>query len=43
MLKAIGVNYAQGYGICKPISFESLLKQSNNVHAINQTAQSNER
>ncbi|MGB1799321.1 MAG: EAL domain-containing protein [Gammaproteobacteria bacterium] len=43
MLKAIGVNYAQGYGICKPISFESLLKQSNNVHVINQTVQSNER
>ncbi len=30
MLKEIGVNYAQGYGIDKPMCFEELLSQSNN-------------
>jgi diguanylate cyclase (GGDEF)-like protein/PAS domain S-box-containing protein len=35
ILKEIGVNYAQGYGIEKPKPFEELLQQSNNVIDIN--------
>ena len=31
MLREIGVNYAQGYGIGKPLSFDELLDRSNNV------------
>ena len=31
MLREIGVNYAQGYGIGKPIAFDELLGRSNNV------------
>ena len=31
MLKAIGIDYVQGYGISKPVNFEGLLEQSNNV------------
>ena len=31
MLKVVGVNYAQGYGIGKPMDFDELVKQSNNV------------
>lgn len=35
MLKEIGVDYAQGYGIEKPRPFEELLGQTNNVVHIN--------
>lgn len=31
MLKEIGVNYAQGYGISKPLPFEEILDRTNNV------------
>ncbi|MFT5351453.1 MAG: EAL domain-containing protein (putative c-di-GMP-specific phosphodiesterase class I) [Gammaproteobacteria bacterium] len=31
MLREIGVNYAQGYGIDKPQPFVELLQRSNNV------------
>ena len=31
MLKEIGVNYAQGYGIAKPLPFDELLDRSNSV------------
>ncbi len=31
MLKEIGVNYAQGYGISKPLPFEEILDRANNV------------
>ncbi len=31
MLKAIGVNYAQGYGTGRPLAFDELLGRSNNV------------
>ncbi|MEQ8939129.1 MAG: EAL domain-containing protein, partial [Gammaproteobacteria bacterium] len=31
MLKEIGVNYAQGYGVEKPVPFEELLSRSNNI------------
>ena len=31
MLKEIGVNYAQGYGIAKPVPFGEILGRSNNV------------
>jgi len=31
MLREIGVNYAQGYGISKPVAFDELLGRSNNV------------
>lgn len=31
MLKEIGVNYAQGYGVEKPVPFEELLRRSNNI------------
>ena len=34
MLREIGVNYAQGYGIGKPQPFENLLGKSNNLTAI---------
>jgi hypothetical protein len=30
MLRAIGVNFAQGYGIGKPQPFENLLKRHSN-------------
>ena len=32
MLKEIGVNYGQGYGIGKPISFDTLLRPPNDTH-----------
>jgi len=32
MLKEIGVNYAQGYGIGKPMSFDTLLRAPNDTH-----------
>ena len=32
MLKEIGVNYAQGYGIGKPMSFDTLLRPPNDTH-----------
>lgn len=35
MLREIGVIYAQGYGIEKPVSFDALLDRSNNVSYIN--------
>ena len=35
MLREIGVNYAQGYGIGKPQPFDKLLKRSTNVTDIN--------
>jgi EAL domain-containing protein (putative c-di-GMP-specific phosphodiesterase class I) len=35
MLREIGVNYAQGYGIGKPQPFDELLSRSNNVININ--------
>ncbi len=35
MLKEIGVNYAQGYGIDKPQPFDELLERSTNVTDIN--------
>jgi diguanylate cyclase (GGDEF)-like protein/PAS domain S-box-containing protein len=35
MLREIGVNYGQGYGICKPQPFDELLGRSNNVTDIN--------
>ena len=35
MLREIGVDYAQGHGICKPQSFVELLEQSSNVTDIN--------
>ena len=31
MLKKIGVNYVQGYGIEKPVPFEEILEKFNNV------------
>ena len=31
MLREIGVNYAQGYGIGKPVAFDELLGRSSNV------------
>ncbi len=31
MLKEIGVDYAQGYGIGKPLAFDALLNQLNNI------------
>ncbi len=31
MLREIGVNYAQGYGISKPLAFEELLGRSSNI------------
>jgi EAL domain-containing protein (putative c-di-GMP-specific phosphodiesterase class I) len=31
MLRAIGVNFAQGYGIGKPQPFEDLLKRHSNI------------
>jgi diguanylate cyclase (GGDEF)-like protein/PAS domain S-box-containing protein len=34
MLRAIGVNYAQGYGIGRPLAFDELLGQSSNVSEI---------
>ncbi len=37
MLREIGVNYAQGYGIHKPQSFDELLNRSNNVADINKS------
>ncbi len=37
MLKEIGVNYAQGYGIGKPIPFDELLGRSNNVTDFNKS------
>ena len=39
MLKAIGVDYAQGYGISKPCNFESILKQYDNVYDIKSGSQ----
>jgi len=36
MLKAIGVNHAQGYGIGKPLAVDELLLRSNNVSSIEQ-------
>ncbi len=38
MLKAIGIDYVQGYGISKPVNFEGLLEQSNNVIEIKKRA-----
>jgi diguanylate cyclase (GGDEF)-like protein/PAS domain S-box-containing protein len=38
MLKEIGVNYAQGYGIEKPQPFDELLRRPNNVIDINMTS-----
>ncbi len=35
MLKEIGVDYAQGYGVGRPVPFEELLQKSNNVVNIN--------
>ncbi|MBL1142509.1 MAG: EAL domain-containing protein [Proteobacteria bacterium] len=35
MLKAIGVDYVQGYGIAKPVNFEKLLIRSNNTNELN--------
>ncbi len=37
MLKEIGVNYAQGYGIGKPMPFDELLGRSNNVTDFNKS------
>ncbi len=37
MLREIGVNYAQGYGIHKPQPFDELLGRSNNVTDINKS------
>ncbi len=37
MLREIGVNYAQGYGIHKPQPFDELLNRSNNVTDINKS------
>ena len=37
MLREIGVNYAQGYGIHKPQPFEELLNRSDNVTNINKS------
>jgi diguanylate cyclase (GGDEF)-like protein/PAS domain S-box-containing protein len=36
MLREIGVNYAQGYGIDKPMPFDELLARSSNVININE-------
>ncbi len=36
MLKAMGVNYVQGFGIGKPLAFDELLDRSNNVRNIAQ-------
>ncbi|MFT5351507.1 MAG: diguanylate cyclase (GGDEF)-like protein/PAS domain S-box-containing protein, partial [Gammaproteobacteria bacterium] len=38
MLKEIGVNYAQGYGVDKPQPFDDLIGRSNNVTNIKNTA-----
>jgi len=35
MLREIGVNYVQGYGIGKPMPFAEILDKSNNVSNIN--------
>jgi diguanylate cyclase (GGDEF)-like protein/PAS domain S-box-containing protein len=36
MLKAMGVNHVQGFGIGKPLAFDELLDRSNNVSSIEQ-------
>ncbi|MFB3100107.1 MAG: EAL domain-containing protein [Gammaproteobacteria bacterium] len=41
MLRLIGVNYAQGYGIGKPQPFDELLDRSNNIIEINNTKKNN--
>ena len=41
MLRLIGVNYAQGYGIGKPQPFDELLGRSNNIIEINNTKKNN--
>ncbi len=37
MLKEIGVNYAQGYGIAKPLPFDEILARSQNVINIDES------
>jgi diguanylate cyclase (GGDEF)-like protein/PAS domain S-box-containing protein len=32
ILKELGVNYAQGYGVAKPVSFDELLKQTDRLN-----------